>query len=633
MAFFASCWLIIELYLIPDGLLKWFYLSFYLHPLLLIACQFFLWLKALKEFLSVILLFFLNSVNCLCIYIYNFFMSSAVYCFSFIRVRGYCVHSRETFGPAESSDEDYQVFRSFSFSCQATSTFELKVFPAQAIDYREEDENEYAEALMDFRDSNKEPKPNRDIDTNADESLYFSSACCSNLPVAKDLVLPYVFVNEHGTHLTSPTVIWRWPESLPPDGGTSYSLEEEVSDLDKYIPSPYEHISLAGMDMNKDLASQYRTGPTDFPCSELEWIDNEPTVNVGSNTILLVREEPDTTKDSDPFYEKYSERMRWFDVLSYERTCGISAILEKQFDPATISNPYISCGKTAKKRLLKSLESDFELVYVAQMCLSWEALHHQYRKVQELLLSSSSPQVRVSGHTKLVGEFQNFQVLIERFLEDERCGGKRYLKFAQGRFSLKSLLQVPELSGNPGNTELSGSCSGKVGEVELVCFTFCVGFSVVEEEPTERESGAVLELKEVAKAMENCIKAFYLFVKTDKDKSWWKLKSSLWSYPPVEDPRDLQLLDELTERHQKVLLLKDLQGKGKCRIKRGGWIGESQRKEVLFTMIDLKLVSRVLQMATISSSQLKWCQSKLGNINFQDGKVTRGCVCPLFPAS
>lgn len=87
---------------------------------------------------------------------------------------------------------------------------------------------------------------------------------------------------------------------------------------------------------------------------------------------------------------------------------------------------------------------------------------------------------------------------------------------------------------------------------------------------------------------------------------------------------------------QKEIWLKDLYGKKRC------WINkvvkpleESQRKDMFLVMIDMKLVSRVLQMSTISSSQLKWCKQKLENIIFEDGKVFRTCTIAssMFPPS
>lgn len=112
--------------------------------------------------------------------------------------------------------------------------------------------------------------------------------------------------------------------------------------------------------------------------------------------------------------------------------------------PADFTVSYISWSRMDRKRLLRSLENDFELVYVAQSCLTWEALHHQYRKVESFACSSSQNGV---FYDKVACEFQKFQVLLERFMEDERCEGKRVWNYVRGRFSFKSLLQVPKVSG------------------------------------------------------------------------------------------------------------------------------------------------------------------------------------------
>lgn len=101
-------------------------------------------------------------------------------------------------------------------------------------------------------------------------------------------------------------------------------------------------------------------------------------------------------------------------------------------------------GKTAEKRIKQSMKKDLELVYVAQVCLSWEALQHQYILVRD---SSNPADSRGRFDDDISREFQNFQVLLERFLEDERCEGKRVLSFVQRRFELISFFQVPRLSG------------------------------------------------------------------------------------------------------------------------------------------------------------------------------------------
>lgn len=112
--------------------------------------------------------------------------------------------------------------------------------------------------------------------------------------------------------------------------------------------------------------------------------------------------------------------------------------------PVEFSIPQISWSKMARRRLIRSLESDFELVYVAQSCLSWEVLHYQYRKVEALLCSNSQ---NAAFYDNVIERFQKFQILLERFMEDERCEGKRYWNYVQRRLTSSSLLQVPQVSG------------------------------------------------------------------------------------------------------------------------------------------------------------------------------------------
>lgn len=58
---------------------------------------------------------------------------------------------------------------------------------------------------------------------------------------------------------------------------------------------------------------------------------------------------------------------------------------------------------------------------------------------------------------------------------------------------------------------------------------------------------------EVLQGIEKCIKAFWMYVKTDQTKPQWKISKFMWTYPPVEDPRDLELLADLTKTLRKVI--------------------------------------------------------------------------------
>ncbi|KAK6913272.1 Protein of unknown function DUF1666, partial [Dillenia turbinata] len=409
-----------------------------------------------------------------------------------------------------------------------------------------------------------------------------------------------------------------WRKGLE-DHSKESTLHEDDTIEDSYEDTSLKESSFSSSESNSPSRDEKMDDflssvcDSNSPPRDLDINDYSPSIcssnlpMVNRNQIVDEREE----EVFDPFYKKYTERMRWFDTLNYDRTSGISAILNKQLGtspssfesirPNDFSIPCVSWDKMSRKRLIRSLESDFELVYVAQSCLSWEALYHQYRKL-EALSSSGSP----NGffYNNVAEEFQNFHILLERFMEDERLEGKRFWNFIQGRLTFKSLLQVPEVS-------------------------------VYAEEEKEREKGEGMNAREVLKVVEKCINVYWEFVNLDNKKTWWKPGSLFWTNPPVEDPRDLEQLLYLKKRLQKKgLLLKDLQQKKKCWVRRAiKQVGETQEREMLHTMIDMKLVSRVLKMPIISSSHIEWCQEKLNGIEFKDGNVIRTCTSPLFPPS
>ncbi|CAN4079383.1 unnamed protein product [Withania somnifera] len=376
-----------------------------------------------------------------------------------------------------------------------------------------------------------------------------------------------------------------------------FSLSDSVSSLspginrprfDEYIPSP--------------ISSKYSSSLLDYGTLK----QNLPSVNSYTNAMVMDQQlvhgyTSCAEEEVDLIYKKYTESMSWFDVLNHERLCALRAVLRKnssspnsfEYEMEPTGLPvHISLSKVARKRLVRSLESDLELVYVAQSCLSWETLHYQYKKVQALCCSTSKNGV---FYGNVAARFQKFQILLERFVEDDSCGGKRHLNYVHRRFSQKNLLQVPEVSGYiESNEEMS-------------------------------------KPMEVLKAIEKCIHAFWFYIRRDckKRKKLW------WSQSRVEDPRDILLLHDLTKKLQmKELWLKDVKGKRKCCLRRAIKPQQEEfiKMDFLFTLIDMELVSRILHMSIISTSHFKWCQQKLNNIEFEDGQILRTPTTPLFPS-
>ncbi|XP_039009305.1 uncharacterized protein LOC120137673 isoform X3 [Hibiscus syriacus] len=533
MAVLASCWLIIESIIIPrEYFLRWFYLSFYIHPFFLLVFQIFLCLKWLQRCILALFIYPFRIISFLMSCVDKFCRYCIFFIFSFIRVK----------------EDDSNVEAADNFSQNQL----VRLSVSSSV------------PSIELRTELVEPRRGTFNDANGYEDFSF-----------------------------------RLQEDLREDECSSFfcnsSRSMDESYLNEYSPLfSYSNSPLFSSSSNSPLMKE-RLLPAR-----------------GSSSRVSVREVIATGRDEDEsegFYQKYSERMRWFDVLNHDRTHGMSAILNREIgSPSSLDNiklkdlsiPYISWSKNDKKRLLKSLESDFELVYVAQSCLTWEALHHQYRKVKFLCFTNCL------FADNLAKDFETFQVLLERFLDEEKYlyRGKRAWNYVQARHASKTLLQVPKVTGYMEE--------GQVGE-----------------------EGETVGAKDVLKAIEKCIKAFGKFITIERNKACWKFKSSLGSYPSMENPRDLHLLADLTTTlRKKEVWLKDLQGKQRC------WFNkvvkpmeESQKEAMLFTIIEMKLISRVLQMSIVPSSQLNWCQQKLNNIQFHRGRLFRTATGPLFPSS
>uniref|UniRef100_A0A803RC47 Ribosomal protein L34Ae n=1 Tax=Cannabis sativa TaxID=3483 RepID=A0A803RC47_CANSA len=547
MAYLTSCWFIVETVIIPDGLIKkWFCLSFFIHPLILFFCQIFLWLKLLIQTLLCVLLFPFRAIYVICLCIFRVFKKCIIVClFSLTRL----FKSVEVDEDLVDHEYYYETQPSFDFYNHEIDYFStsMKCCKVKLLEF---EEDHVFEDTIDYADD--DVIVNNSSNNNNGESLFY--LCDVSTRNYKE---KYLFL-----------------------GSNTDENSSQIQGNHENMFYPSQENLICGGSNSQDRA------------------DSPPSSDF---RVLQVERQDDNSSDG-LFYKIYAERMRWFDVLNYERTCGMSAIMQNK--------EIVDCGvnKISKTRLLRSIENDFEMVYVAQSCLSWEILNHQYKKVKEVVINMGGGGDYDHNNmycSNVATEFQKFQVVLERFMEDEQCEGKRVWNFVRARFSLKSLLQVPAVS-------VKG----------------------LKEYDKEEMRGEGTNLNQVLKAIEDCIQAFSLFVKTDDiKKPWWKIKNSPWAYPPVEDPRDLELLAQLNKRLQKnKLWMKDLEGKKRCLVKRVVKpLEECEKEEMLLTMIDLSLVSRVLQMSMVSSSHLKWCQQKLHNIEFKDGKVVRTSTHSLFP--
>ncbi|XP_027929428.1 uncharacterized protein LOC114185741 isoform X2 [Vigna unguiculata] len=272
-----------------------------------------------------------------------------------------------------------------------------------------------------------------------------------------------------------------------------------------------------------------------------------------------------TTNDLPKFYRSYRERMRKFDILNYQKMYAIG-----------------------------------------QLCLSWEFLQWEYEKALKLW---ESDQYGLLRFNEVAGEFQQFQVLLQRFIENEPfLHGPRVENYARNRCAMRNLLQVPVIR------EDSAKDKRKFGKRE--------------EEKDAISSDMLVEI------LEESIRTIWRFIRADKDASSLTLKGVKESQVQLQDPSNSELLVEIrTDLQKKEKRLREVLRSGSCILKKFQKHEEDEADQVLyfFSQVDMKLVVRVLNMSRITTDQLAWCRSKLNKITFINRRIRVEPSFLLFP--
>lgn len=309
----------------------------------------------------------------------------------------------------------------------------------------------------------------------------------------------------------------------------------------------------------------------------------------------------------DAFYEKYCERMLIFDRLS-----------ARQLGEAVPQVPLTPSPRTASKKLtsplrclsLKKIEEpdeemeklqqsegnpydDLETAYLAQTCLTWEALHCQYTQLCQKI--SGQPE-NMTCYSRSAQQFQQFHVLLQRFIENEPFEpGLRPEIYARARKSLPKLLQVPNIQGS-------------------------------EQKAAEEGGSDILVLApDLLRIMENTILTFHLFLKTDNRKSTGVLNLFANQNHCASPQQQVQ-----SSLEKKAVKLKELRRKKKG-WKKKSWPQTDDDVQLLFALIDAKLCSMVLRRERIVKGHFFWCEEKMKKLDLSDGKLHRDPSPILFP--
>ncbi|KAL9247215.1 hypothetical protein vseg_020670 [Gypsophila vaccaria] len=309
--------------------------------------------------------------------------------------------------------------------------------------------------------------------------------------------------------------------------------------------------------------------------------------------------------DFESIYEKYCERMLFFDRISAQQLNEHGPMSPSTPSPRTPSRKLASSFRCLSLKKIEEPDSeteqlqqpddspyqDLETAYVAHICLTWEALHSQYTQLSQKI--SCQPE-NPTCYNHCAQQYQQFQVLIQRFIENEPFEqGTRIAKYARSRNTFSKLLQVPNVRGTCDN--------------------------MVEDE----ESDYRVLAPDLRKLIETSILTFYAFVRRDKKKNG--VRNPFGSQNQMSTP--LQQIQSVAEK--KMLKLKELQKKKG--LKKKSWPATQEEVDLLFSLIDTKVVCRVLRMTRITKDQLLWCEDKMRKLVFVEGRLRRDPSPILFP--
>uniref|UniRef100_A0A5B7BZN7 Ribosomal protein L34Ae n=1 Tax=Davidia involucrata TaxID=16924 RepID=A0A5B7BZN7_DAVIN len=304
--------------------------------------------------------------------------------------------------------------------------------------------------------------------------------------------------------------------------------------------------------------------------------------------------------ESYTVFQKYDEEMLFLDRISAQKLHETESLRSIQACPRSISERIVYKLTTKNKKssdFKQNPYQELEGAYVAQICLTWEALNWNYKYFQRLRASRRESDPGCPAH--IAQQFQQLQVLLQRYIENEPYEhGRRPEVYARMRILAPKLLQVPEYRDSDDETKEEGFRS-RISSVSFLLI------------------------------MEESIRTFMNFLKADRESHCQILAACFRRNRRGSiDPTRLLLMKKVNKKKQ--LKLKDLRRAGKCLRKRR--LKEEEEMEILMALIDIKVVSRVLRMSELSEEQLHWCAEKMNKVSVGDGKLQRDSSPLFFPA-
>ncbi|KAK2647904.1 hypothetical protein Ddye_015393 [Dipteronia dyeriana] len=305
--------------------------------------------------------------------------------------------------------------------------------------------------------------------------------------------------------------------------------------------------------------------------------------------------------ESYTVFQKYDEEMMFLDRVSAQKLQETESLRSIQACPRSISERIVHRFATINKNpsdIRHNPYHELEAAYVAQICLTWEALNWNYKNFQRK--RASRKDFDMGCPAQVAQQFQQFQVLLQRYIENEPYEqGRRPEVYARMRLLAPKLLLVPEYRDSEDDHQKDEGFASRITSASFVMI------------------------------MEEGIRTFMNFLKADKERPCQILKSFFGrNRKGSVDPTLLNLIKKVNCK--KKTKLKDLRRSRKCIRKRKLTVDEEI--EILMGQIDLKVVSRVLRMSDLNEEQMHWCEEKMSKVRILEGKLQRDSLPLFFPA-
>ncbi|XP_062198688.1 uncharacterized protein LOC133901286 isoform X2 [Phragmites australis] len=298
--------------------------------------------------------------------------------------------------------------------------------------------------------------------------------------------------------------------------------------------------------------------------------------------------------ESYTLFRKYDEDMVYFHRVGAQKLTEIESFRSIKYRPRSMSERIVRklTPKPSAPIGLRDPYPDLESAYVAQVCLTWEALNWNYTSFRRYNVGDGNIAARCCP-ARVAQEFQQFQVLLHRFIENElyECG-RRPEVYARMKNWTPKLLLVPEFRGE------------------------------------DDEKDDLISAVQFLLILEESIRTFMNFLRADKRSHYEMFREMVKRRSSAVDQTLVITLKKANKK--KRSRLKDLTRPRRC-LKRTK-LREEEELSILLGLIDLKVVARVLRMPEVTDQQLHWCEEKMNRVRVDpEGRMQRDTSLLFFP--